>query len=150
MNARGHSIRSGETDLVVLLAVIVVTGACERITEPDHRFPVPRSSMTQMTYDTLQFRSYWEQTAICGGIDDIPPLERVTFYSTTADIPGHKSDGREVNGKWVPPHTILLEEDHDGNNVLIRHEMLHDLLQDGGHPNPPFPKCSYLNVDTSG
>jgi hypothetical protein len=41
-------------------------------------------------------------------------------------------------GHWEPGHTIYLAEDWTTNEMVVRHEMLHDLLDRAGHPDPPF------------
>jgi hypothetical protein len=43
-------------------------------------------------------------------------------------------------GWWEPPHTIYIAAAHWLDERLVEHEMLHDLLQTGGHP-PIFQIC---------
>jgi hypothetical protein len=41
-------------------------------------------------------------------------------------------------GHWEPPHTVYLAQGWAAHEMVVRHEMLHDLIGQAGHPNPPF------------
>lgn len=54
----------------------------------------------------------------------------------------HVYDLREGNrmyaGYWYPKHKITIRDDYLNNDLLIMHEEMHDLLQDGAHPDYYF------------
>ena len=85
---------------------------------------------------------------------DPPPIYREWFAKTeacsgrTGDfdrlrwsvIEGHSfpcSSG-ECAGHWRTIHHIFLAGDWVMDEMVVRHEMLHDLLGRTGHPDPPF------------
>ena len=41
-------------------------------------------------------------------------------------------------GHWEPGHEIYIAQDWTTNEMVVRHEMLHDLIGRAGHPDPPF------------
>jgi hypothetical protein len=41
-------------------------------------------------------------------------------------------------GRWEDNHTIYISAAWIDNEMVVRHEMLHDLINRPGHPNPPF------------
>jgi hypothetical protein len=41
-------------------------------------------------------------------------------------------------GRWNDNHHIYIASAYQRNELVVRHEMLHDLLGRPGHPNPPF------------
>lgn len=101
----------------------IVLGGCGF--EPDGAVPVARP----LAYDT-----WWTRTEACS--DRRGELDRIRFYL----VPGADFDcptGRCV-GRWEPGHKIYIAEAMATNELVVRHEMLHDLLGGGGHPNPPF------------
>jgi hypothetical protein len=85
---------------------------------------------------------------------DPPPIYREWFAKTeacsgrTGDfdrlrwsvIDGHSfscSSG-ECAGHWRTNHHIFLAGDWVMDEMVVRHEMLHDILDRTGHPDPPF------------
>jgi hypothetical protein len=44
-------------------------------------------------------------------------------------------------GLWVEPHLVLVSRSQIGNERMVRHEMLHDLLQSPEHDSPCFSLC---------
>lgn len=74
-------------------------------------------------------------------------LSRIQWYRALE--PMLDPNGNELNGMWVPPHSIYLDPRVvDGASPyagwyktrIIEHEMLHDLLQTDSHP-PVFTTC---------
>lgn len=85
---------------------------------------------------------------------DPPPIYREWFAKTEA-CSGRTGDfdrlrwsvieGRsfpcssgECAGHWRTNHQIFLAGDWVMDEMVVRHEMLHDLLGRTGHPDPPF------------
>jgi hypothetical protein len=85
---------------------------------------------------------------------DPPPIYREWFAKTEACsgrtgnfdrlrwsvIEGHSfpcSSG-QCAGHWRTSHHIFLAGDWVMDELVVRHEMLHDLLGRTGHPDPPF------------
>ena len=65
-------------------------------------------------------------------------------------VPGQDfpcSSGR-CAGHWQSDHRIWIAGDYVANEMVVRHEMLHDLLGHPGHPNPPFGQGCPLTWST--
>jgi hypothetical protein len=80
------------------------------------------------------YREWWAKTEACSGLSG--DYERVQW----SVVPGHSFPCRsgQCAGHWEPSHHIYLSADWTTNEMVVRHEMLHDLLNQGGHPDPPF------------
>jgi hypothetical protein len=80
------------------------------------------------------FREWWAKTEACSGrtgnFDRIrwSIVEGSSFACSSGQCAGH----------WTTNHHIFLAEKWSMDEMVVRHEMLHDLLGRPGHPNPPF------------
>lgn len=92
-------------------------------------------------YPTAIERGWWSEVAACMGIPE-PPIERVTFWIVRA---GHSFDSPDGHrrGWWEPAHTIYLTSAWWADESLVKHEMVHDMLQTGGHASPAFDRCTH-------
>lgn len=80
------------------------------------------------------YREWWAKTEACSGRKG--DFERVSW----SVIEGYSfpcSSG-ECAGHWRTNHHIYLAGDWVMDEMVVRHEMLHDLLGRPGHPDPPF------------
>jgi len=81
-----------------------------------------------------EYRAWFRATEACserGG-----DFDRIRWYV----VPGRDfacPTGRCV-ARWEPGHRIYLAEHWQYNEMVVRHEILHDLLEQPGHPDPPF------------
>jgi hypothetical protein len=89
------------------------------------------------------YAEWWAKTEACAGIKS--DMTGVTFYAV--DTPsGGISLGKDVaHGWWVREgNRIYLPANALGEEWLVRHEMLHSLLQRGSHPNDMFVHACHL------
>ena len=80
------------------------------------------------------YREWWAKTEACSGLSG--DFERVEWQVVVGETFDCKSG--QCVGHWQPSHHIYIAEPYLENEMVVRHEMLHDLLNGGGHPNPPF------------
>jgi hypothetical protein len=80
------------------------------------------------------YREWWAKTQACSGLSG--EFERIQWQV----VPGRSFECKsgQCVGHWHPGHQIFIAEEWLHNEMVVRHEMLHDLLNGGGHPNPPF------------
>ena len=45
-------------------------------------------------------------------------------------------------GLWTEPHQITVRSDKSEVELVVKHELVHDLLQDPEHPPPHFERCA--------
>ncbi|HEU4649532.1 MAG TPA: hypothetical protein VFS33_10770 [Gemmatimonadales bacterium] len=55
-------------------------------------------------------------------------------------MPGESFDcpGGKCVGRWNSGHKIYIASAYADNEMVVRHEMLHELIGHPGHPEPPF------------
>jgi hypothetical protein len=90
------------------------------------------------------YRVWWDKTEACSGLSG--DFDRVEWLV----VPGHgfTCSSGQCAGHWESDHRIFIAQDWAQNEMVVRHEMLHDLLGRPGHPNPPFGHGCPLTWDT--
>lgn len=80
------------------------------------------------------YREWWARTEACSGLTG--NFDKVQWFV----VPGHGFDcpSGKCAGRWESGHRIYLSADFDTNELVVRHEMLHELIGRPGHPDPPF------------
>jgi hypothetical protein len=90
------------------------------------------------------YREWWAKSEACSGLRG--DFDRVRW----SEVEGHSfscASGRCV-GHWQGGHRIWVASDWATNELVVRHEMLHDLIGHAGHPDPPFGKGCALTWET--
>lgn len=91
-----------------------------------------------------EYRVWFDRTVACSG--RTLPFDRLQFFI----VPGADFEcpsGRCV-GRWEPPYRIYLAEAWARSELVVRHEMLHALIGQPGHPDPPFARGCNLTWDS--
>jgi hypothetical protein len=81
-----------------------------------------------------EYREWFAQTEACSRLSG--DFERLRFYR----VPGNEfpcPSGMCV-ARWIDSHQIYVAEAFLEDEMVLRHEMLHDLIGQPGHPDPPF------------
>ncbi len=92
-----------------------------------------------------QYRAWWAKTEACSGL--VGNFDTITWRVTPDDH--FYIAGRWVIGAWrtlLDHPTIYLAAKYQNSEMIVRHEMLHDLIGVPGHP-PLFEQC-YLTWNT--
>jgi hypothetical protein len=116
-----------------IFAAVLLGGACGFDVEGDQAFQPP-----------AVYRTWWAKTEACSGLTG--DFDRVRWEK----VPGTSftCSGNQCAGHWQSDHRIWIAEGHLENEMVVRHEMLHELVGRAGHPNPPFGKGCPLTWDT--
>lgn len=80
------------------------------------------------------YREWFAKTEACSGLTG--DFERLRW----SVIEGYSfpcSSG-QCAGHWRTDHQIFLAGEWVMDEMVVRHEMLHDILDRSGHPDPPF------------
>ena len=80
------------------------------------------------------YRRWWEKTERCAGIQR--SFGRIHWLVVPGD--GFNCPGGCCAGRWENDHTIYVAEVCRDREMVVLHEMLHDLLGHAGPPDPPF------------
>jgi hypothetical protein len=119
--------------LLGLSPVLLLLGACGFDVAGSERVEPP-----------AVYREWWDKTEACSGLSG--NFDRVEWLV----VPGYSFDcaSGECAGHWQRGHQIYIAEDWLMNEMVVRHEILHDLLNVGGHPDPPFGEGCPLTWET--
>ena len=115
------------TAVVTLTAALVASCGDSFVTEVIGRRPFDPPTV---------YAEWWSATEGCAGKEG--RLERIAWY-LAASLSG---DGRSARGRWSPPHEIILVAGYEEDELVVRHEMLHDLLEgDRLHRADAWRRC---------
>ena len=82
------------------------------------------------------YQPWWSATETCSGRTG--RFDRVTWY--LAD--GITGDGKLAFARWSEPHEIVIVHGYEDDERIVRHEMLHDLLEgDRLHERTEWDVC---------
>ncbi len=80
------------------------------------------------------YQEWWAKTEACSGRTgnfnriSWSMIEGYSFPCSSGECAGH----------WRTNHHIFIAGDWVMDEMVVRHEMLHDILDRTGHPDPPF------------
>ena len=109
-----------------LLLVALALPACQHVLEPADRVPLDPPEA---------YRVWWDATRACVG-QPAAEFDRIRWWTATDQLAD-----RLARGMWVSRHDIYLRPDKVATEAVVRHEMVHDLLQTKDHDSPLFRSC---------
>lgn len=125
-SVRTHPARCGMAALAIVLACTACRDFAAAPVAPD--LPAGAEALEA----PADYAAWWAATERCAGLSG--DLSRISWFA----IPGRTSfmyqDGQYDGYWWKGVHWILLAGDKVQNGLIVRHEMLHDLLGRGDHP----------------
>lgn len=127
----------------VLPAFVALATSCSTVS-PSDSLPVGAVPMEA----PVLYQQWWEATEACAALDG--SFERVEWFV----VPGASSfptEAGEKVGLWVKSgerRQIIVAEGYLEHEMVVRHEMLHDLLSREGHPEPYFAERCQLTWET--
>jgi hypothetical protein len=130
----------------LFISLILILSACH-IVEPLHTDEAEEFDPdTTVVYGHPGgYRALWDTVQICTGIRGdfdrvrwmVYPNRRISFPLNDGDVAAGYSDYRH--------HTIYFAYNWVNQAFYIKHEMIHELRQQGGHPYVPFKvPCNVL------
>jgi hypothetical protein len=89
------------------------------------------------------YQEWWNQTVACSG--HAGRMMDVSFYAVDAPAGAIELAGEMAHAWWVREgNRIYLPANALGEEWLVRHEMLHALLQKGSHPAELFVDACHV------
>ena len=89
------------------------------------------------------YTEWWRETEECAGRTG--DMGKVTFYAVDAPNGAIDLSGTVAHGWWVRRgNRVYLPANGLAEEWLVRHEMLHALLQRGSHPTKKFVQACHL------
>ena len=87
--------------------------------------------------DPASLRAAWSYVQSCSGARPLPGHDLP--HMTVLVSPELEEGGHHILAVWSPGDTILVDSASVGVEWVIRHELLHALLQGPPPPSPPHP-----------
>lgn len=115
------------------LALLGTLAACEALGPAD---PLPPTA--QEIVPPEAYREWWSRTEACSG--RVGNFTRVQWY-VVPDAQTFATDAGEKVGLWTHSSAgvrIIIAGNYADNELVVRHEMLHALLDREGHPPEYF------------
>jgi hypothetical protein len=92
------------------------------------------------------YQAWWGEIEACSRRSG--DFQRIDWLKVEAGADGTFPCGpRECAGAWERPHAIYIAGSYVGAEQLVKHEMIHDLVQSGSHLDPAFFDCRVLFLD---
>lgn len=114
--------------IATLVASCYIAGACHAPTDP-----LPPDAM--LIKPPAVYQRWWTMTEACSGHSG--NMGAIRWYYVPGSSMLH--DGQTINGYWSSAENeIVLAQDYALEGFAVRHEMLHALLRQGGHPRDQF------------
>lgn len=115
---------------VGLLVASFTTSACDLVD------PWLAPGATKFTPPPV-YERWWSMVESCSGLSR--PIHTVPFYVVRGANEVPLENGDQVGGYWSPAgDLIVLAELYQLHGPVVRHEMLHAMLQRTGHPRETF------------
>lgn len=124
-----HQKSASRLASAVVIAMACAPGPVEPSSLPDGAVPYTPPA---------EYLLWWERTEACSGRSG--DFDRITWY----EVPGAKLIDTEIGqkvGLWQRDHgqtTVTLAGDFVDSELVVSHEMLHELLAREGHPEEYF------------
>ncbi len=90
------------------------------------------------------YREWWAKTQACSGLTG--DFDRIRW--SIIEGPSFPCSSGQCAGHWRTDHHIFLAGDWAMDEMVVRHEMLHDMIGRPGHPTPPFGRGCPLTWET--
>lgn len=126
------------------LALLGTLAACEALGPADS---LPASAQLVATPPDA-YRDWWIKTEACSGKSG--EFGRIQWY-VVPNVQTFQTDAGEKVGLWTHSSEgvrIIIAGDYVSNELVVRHEMLHALLDREGHPTEYFQTRCGLTWDS--
>ena len=128
---------------VACLAVLALLAACEALAPAA---PLPADA--QLMSPPPEYLDWWRKTEACSGRQG--DASRIEWFVVPGQAVFETDEGEKV-GLWSRSGEgtrIVLAGNYTGNELVIRHEMLHALLNHEGHPREYFVSRCHLTWES--
>ncbi len=125
------------------LGLLGTLAACEMMAPPS---PLPATAEAMAA--PAQYRTWWAETETCSGIQG--NFDQIKWYVVPDSLTFTTSSGEKV-GLWTESSAgvrIIIAGAYTEHELVVRHEMLHALLDREGHPPEYFQSRCGLTWET--
>lgn len=125
------------------LGLLGTLAACEMMAPPS---PLPATA--QAMTPPAEYRAWWTETESCSGLKG--NFNQISWYVVPDSLTFTTSTGEKV-GLWSESSAgvrIIIAGAYSHHELVVRHEMLHALLDREGHPSEYFQNRCGLTWET--
>jgi len=123
---------------LLLLTLLAVTPGCDPIIGPEYTIP-PDAVPVQ---PGESYALWYAQAETCAGVDG--SYEAVRWFEVPGDRWWDSLRHQYAIATWRRPHDIYITTAHLDDEDVVKHEVVHDLLQGGATDAPRFAECSHI------
>lgn len=120
--------------LIAMAALVACTGPWE----VENEVPVVPPAEYAVWFSEVEACMGAAGGAVDGRFEDIRWHAALDIY--------HGENGTKAWGLWTEPHKITIRRDKLGSHQVVKHEIIHDLLQSGLHDERFFGLCDDRGV----
>jgi len=126
--------RSTVLDALIVVGLPWVTSACTALAPSAVALP---AGAVQIATPVV-YREWFQRTEACSGRTG--DFSAVQFYVVPGVETFPTEDGAKV-GEWISDgsaHRVVIAGNYQNHEMVVRHELLHTLLRQSGHPDEYF------------
>ncbi len=128
--------------LLACVGLLGTLAACEMLGPPSE---LPTNA--QLMLAPADYRAWWDATEACSGRSG--DFDSIEWYVVPGVASFETPEGPKV-GLWSHSSAgmrVVIADSYAENELVVRHEMLHALLDRGGHPDEYFTTRCHLTWD---
>lgn len=119
-----------------MLPLLLAAAACYSILDPEVTLP-PDAVRTDPLVD---YATWYAEVEECVGLQG--DFDAVRWFEVPYDRWWDPVWQQYAIGTWRPPHDIYIATPHLDSKSVVKHEMVHDILQGGSSEDARFYECS--------
>jgi hypothetical protein len=119
-----------------VLAAALAATACYSIIGPELTLP-PDAVRTD---PSVEYAAWYAETELCTGVTG--SFAAVRWFAVPHERWWDPVHEQYAIGTWRAPHDIYVSQHHRDSESLVKHEIVHDLLEGGLTYDPRFENCS--------
>lgn len=128
-NYPAHSLLALPMRNATIQATLLSTIACSGLVDVERQNTRPLDPLPV-------YATWWDEISTCAGRSE--DMGRIAWWQATSIM----VNKRIVRGQWERPHRITLVSSYVETENVVKHEMLHDLLDgDPKHDNDRWDAC---------
>jgi hypothetical protein len=120
------------------LLLCLALPACDPIIGPEYTRPPDATPVEPLPI----YETWFSETEACTG--ETGDFTSVRWFEVPGDRWWDAVRQQYAIGTWRPAHDIFITTAHLGDEHVVKHEIIHELLRGGATDDPRFENCSHI------